>query len=722
MRETEQDVMPISPLLKRFVDDELTRSAALVERACNGTLAQLRDPRDGMLGAAERQSYFEIVEALTRKAADFQREFVDGLRVLVLADLAEDTSDAGTDALGGLQLMDESRVESDIEISRAAQLIDTTAEWELRELQTFTSTLAGQQHVSAESNPLRPLAYARALWQAVCIVTPVPVQRALLLRTVAGLMAAQLKLAWAAACTRLEMQGVEPGLYKTVILTPGTVRPPTFDVTKPGALENLLSNMPATPGGAAAAAPGALPAGFSANRPAARTRSFTPAFEAALKRVEQSLNDVAPAGIAGQLSTHRSELVAQTTATVDRQIIEFITRLFDAVLSDEELPPHFRALMARLQASVLRIALADATLLASHEHAVWRLMNTIALAAETWGPPPDPRGAALLEFCEPLVDGIARTGVPDAQPYRRGLDRLEAFLSEQQREQLVQATASVDALDAAERREDLEHTLAQRLADQMATVRTSPSIRRFITGTWSRVLAVAMVEHGDQAEPTAGYLKAVDDLLWSLAPPDHPRSRQRMIAMLPVLLQRLRAGMASIGVAVPEQQVLLDELMAVHTEALKPGKSNVGEPTPSEIVQRLREEVTADDADERTPFSDSLIDLGSMETVPAELMASATEEADGQVTGDAPLNLDTLLPDMRARVFLQGRWRRLQLLWRSPRGRYFLFAGEAPGRTHSVALRALERLREEGLVHRLENASLVQRAVDGLMARVSLPG
>ena len=62
--------------------------------------------------------------------------------------------------------MDESRVEVDIEISRAMQLIDSTAEWELRELQTFTSTLVGQNHVTAESNPFRPLVYATALWDA----------------------------------------------------------------------------------------------------------------------------------------------------------------------------------------------------------------------------------------------------------------------------------------------------------------------------------------------------------------------------------------------------------------------------------------------------------------------------------------------------------------------------------------------------------------------------
>ena len=80
--------------------------------------------------------------------------------------------------------MDETRVEIDIEISRAMQIIDSTAEWELRELQTFTSTLCGLQHVSAESNPLRPIVYASALWDAAGEVSPAQADRAIAAATV----------------------------------------------------------------------------------------------------------------------------------------------------------------------------------------------------------------------------------------------------------------------------------------------------------------------------------------------------------------------------------------------------------------------------------------------------------------------------------------------------------------------------------------------------------
>ena len=110
-------------------------------------------------------------------------------------------------------------------------------------------------------------------------------------------------------------------------------------------------------------------------------------------------------------------------------------------------------------------------------------------------------------------------------------------------------------------------------------------------------------------------------------------------------------------------------------------------------------------------FSDSVIDLASMETVPAELMPSETAAP----AEDPRKRVDALRAGDRLRLFLHGRWSRVQLLWRSDRSLFFLFAGESPSRTHSITRRALERLSSAGLVQPLEARPLVQRALDAVM-------
>ena len=52
-------------------------------------------------------------------------------------------------------------------------------------------------------------------------MSPVPVHRTTLLRVSSGVAAGLLRSAWAAACTRLEAQGVEPGIYRTVVFPSG---------------------------------------------------------------------------------------------------------------------------------------------------------------------------------------------------------------------------------------------------------------------------------------------------------------------------------------------------------------------------------------------------------------------------------------------------------------------------------------------------------------------
>ncbi len=724
--------MPIAPLLQRFVEDELARAPALIERTLAGTLQLLRNANDNTLHASERGMCFALVEELQRAAAVYQNGFVDALRLQVQDALREQQGGWAPDAsvdLGTLELMDESRVEIDIEISRAMQLIDTTAEWELRELQTFTSTLLGQAHVSADSNPLRPLLYATALWDAACLIVSSHAQRATLLRVSAGVTAGLLKNAWAAACTRLEAQGVAPGIYRTVLLAPGAVPErdagaPNF-LPQPGAMAALLVNMPTGWAGERdGRGTNGTPAALGGN--SGYAGDFSAEFEQALARLDELLQQLpepsvgsneGAAALAKRLNMHRAALVASTSAKGDRQIIELISRVFDAIVADPRLQPGFRAVLLRLQISVLRVALSDPLVLGSNDHAVWTLLDRIGFASTLLPQPGDPRGVALLSCCQALAEELARAASPDTTLYISANDRLGIFLSEQLQDQLKAALPALEALQLAERRELLEQTLSQRLIDQMVPLRTSPTVRRFVTGAWAKVLAESMVRHGERGEITRGYIKLVDELLWSVQLPDHPQSRQRLLSLLPSLLQRLRAGMSLINLPAPEQQAVLDELMAIHTEALRPGgRGGAAALTPEEIVQRMRDEVLPPTTGHGA-FGDSVIDLSSMETVPAELLPSLTP---GEVPDDPSKRVEDLRAGDALRLFLRGRWTRVQLLWRSDRSLYFLFADEVPGRTHSVTRRALERLASAGLLLALENKTLVQRATDRLVLELSL--
>ena len=735
--------MPISSLMQRFIEDELSRSRVLVERmmasVANGVTSADKVAATPQ-GDGSRRVERDALESLQKGRNLFAQTFIEVLQTRVTADLQgldqaiPSGFDVGID-IGGLALMDETLVEADIEISRATQLIDGAAEWELRELQTFTSALIGQSHVTADSNPLRPAAYAQALWSATCAVNAVPIQRSVLLRLTAKGLASLLKMAWAAACTRLESQGVEPSVYRTMVL-PGAAPPspapaaspvPTHGVTLPRGFEQLLNRLSGSSGDAGLitlrelASPLAAPQPSRGSAPASRA-AFTPAFEQALRHIESLVHDqrgdavesIAP-GSASRLRSHSAKLVAEMPGGLDRQIVELISRVFDAVLSDEQVAPAVRNVLARLQVSALRIALVDPGMLESHQHPVWLLMNQIVRAADLWKQPGDSRAARLLACCDSVCAQIAAAPQQSAALYAQGLMRLEAHLDEESRCQLAAAQKAVETLSAAEHRAAIERELSQQLADQSRNVRMSPRIRSFLSQVWVRVVADSMMGLGEDHPTTAAQLKVIDDLLWSLRLPDHPQSRQRLLQILPEMLQRLREGMERVKLAPDEQRAVLDELMAVHTESLRAGAKATVEPTAAEIVQGLRDEgAPGHHPGLGTGFSDSLIDVSSMDTVPAELMP----EDDAASPGTPKLN-DLLIPGAVWNWYLSGRWRRAQLLWRSGAGRYFLFSGEVEGQTHSITRQALDRLAAEGLLKTVSDAPLIQRAVDRVMAQLA---
>jgi hypothetical protein len=514
--------------------------------------------------------------------------------------------------------------------------------------------------------------------------------------------------------------GVEPGIYRTVLLPSGTVAargPGTADIGPAGSIGNLLASMPGvspvTHDGPGRALPGSRAASGSGGRSGL---SSQPEFERAMGRLDELLQKLPPfpgrndiASLLG-LGAQRTMLVSLASAPHDRQIIELMARIFDTMLSDPHVPPPFVSTLARLQSSALRVALNEPEMFTSIKHATWRLIDRIGEAAYAYPQVNDPRAFALLAACRALVDQLASTSKPDSGLYRRALTQLDAFLDAQRQVQRDSAEPVVQSLQRAERRDQLDRLLRQRLVDQMVDVRTTPLVRRFVTSVWSQVLAEAMLVHGEQGDVTRSYIKLVDELLWSLQLPDHPRSRQRLLALLPDLLKRLRAGMASISMPVVDQQLLLDDLMAIHTEALRPGTRNdANDLTPEQIVQRMRDEVMPASTG-NGGFGDSVIDLSSLETVPAAMLPS-----EGGGPGDDPIDrVAALVPGQRLRLFLQVRWSRVQLLWRSDQAMFFLFAGENAERTHSVTRRALERLAGAGLMQAFEARPLVQRTLDAV--------
>ncbi len=382
------------PTLHDFIEDEMLRAPLLFDQVIDAVLEQWRQSR----APAARQGG-DAARTLQNHRGDLVGQAVRSLRQHVGKELAAPRGPAADTAAPApakleLSLIDEDAVTSDIELSRAIERIKSMAEFELRELQAYAAALVGDLNVSRDHNPFRPEAYVRALWEGIQAVPLPRASQATLLHDLADPLARTLRQGYAAACTRLDDQGIEPAMHRTIVVTP-TGRP-------------------------------------SAEAP-------PPPVPCTLNELRDSLPmplDELPPPMPG---------AASAAPQVDHQLVELLSRLFDAIQSDRALPPACLPLLLRLHPTALRLAVQDITMLDDYDHPVWRFMDQLAFVVDTVQ---DVERERCLGFARQLVEHLVADGSADSHRFEWALGRLLAFERHSYERALLLAQPEIDQLHA----------------------------------------------------------------------------------------------------------------------------------------------------------------------------------------------------------------------------------------------------------------------------------
>ena len=425
--------------LQNFVDDELMRAVLLVEQTFESAIDGLRRDMAAM-NPRERMVASDVQRGVLNHRPGMVRAFVASLREQVATQIAEVLSTRGElqPMPSALSLVDEAEVEVDVEMSRVAEAIRSEAESELRELLTYTSALAGDMDVAGDYNPFRPETMARALWDAIEALPMGRAYQLALMRAACTPFAQVLRKSYAGACARLESMGVEPAVYRTIILPAGARR---SQLQSDAFFDPTHNRVAGTAGPAHGAAPGArLP------------------IEQVLARADELLRNLA-AGIdrheRDRLRQAQQQLLAgNSQGQVDRELIDLLARLFDTMLGDRRLAPDIQNVVARLQAPALRVALRDPSVLDNYTHPLWLLMDRLAMQGETHPEPGTTERTRVLQFMHGLIDSLVQEQARDADPFRWALDRVQGY------ERLRLERRLKEAAEECRRLQDIEYRVS----------------------------------------------------------------------------------------------------------------------------------------------------------------------------------------------------------------------------------------------------------------------
>ncbi len=422
--------------LLQFVDDEMLRAPLLFDQLIEGTLLHAQNSVAGM-GPTQRSAIADLMHALQTQRPRLAEYFVRSLDQQVQKEIQRQAPAPAASRNSAVQptgkglslaLVDEDVVALDVELSHTIETIKSVAEYELRELQTFTSALVGDMDVARDHNPFRAETYAHALWDAAQGLTLSRGHQVAFMRHACTPLAQLLRKSYAASTSRLESMGIEPAAYRTMILPPGSRRGRPGEITLAPDLYRMRETM--------LAPVEAAPLSYDGQKAAAASaRALQPH----------------PAGASqAPKREHWSDIARGTTSRVDRQAIELVSRLFEAMMDDDRVPADVSLLIARMQGPAMRLTLRDGALLDQDKHPLWRFINRLCFEAEMAPDPQDPERVLLLKQVLDTVDRVGAEPEQNAGLYRWALERLESFLHKRLTRRLSAATSQIGALQKLE--------------------------------------------------------------------------------------------------------------------------------------------------------------------------------------------------------------------------------------------------------------------------------
>jgi hypothetical protein len=244
-------------------------------------------------------------------------------------------------------------------------------------------------------------------------------------------LARLLRKFYAGACARLEAQGLEPAVYRTIILrgaggSPGAETPPEPRAPHP----EWTTPMPGPWPGTVAVVLPSMPAPLHsmpmplASRPMPLTSMPAPLIPMPVVSPLPVASGAAALGSAaegGQARGGGDDDGDQSLA----ELTEIIGELFDVVIGDRRLDDDMQHLVARFREPAVHYAWSDATVLGDYAHPLWQLMDRMALQGQTHPPAGNPEREDVLRVMHGLLDALTES--PDPNVLHWAGDRLRSY-------------------------------------------------------------------------------------------------------------------------------------------------------------------------------------------------------------------------------------------------------------------------------------------------------
>lgn len=413
---------------------------------------------------------------------------------------------------------------------------------------------------------------------------------------------------------------------------------------------------------------------------------------------------------------------------VDNDVINLISMLFEFILDDHNLSAPMKALLARLQIPLLKVAILDQTFFSRGGHPARKLLNELATAAMGWSETVDLKRDNLYGKVKQVVDCVLDEFVDDVSIFQKLLDDFTDFIAVETRRAKLIEQRTRDAEEGLGRTQYARAVVGEVLNQKAKSSHLPSVVVELLRDGWSNYMFLVHVKEGVESQAWGDALQTVDDLIWSVQPISDKAYTGQLLKMIPSLLQRLRKGLTNISFSKVKMRDLFKELESIHLNCLKVSSAGSASSQGAERTIEARKIILTE------PFGKETIDgngapQGPGEALPSEALESPIIIAKTELPVMDKANSDGTEDEHVKRVdsLTSGTW--VELVREEKKQRAKLVAViRSTGKyifVNRVGMKVAEKTRSviaqelrEGLINVLDDTLLFDRALESVIGHL----
>lgn len=370
--------------------------------------------------------------------------------------------------------------------------------------------------------------------------------------------------------------------------------------------------------------------------------------------------------------------------------IDIIAMLFEFILDDNNLNPAMKALIARLQIPILKIAMLDKRFFSHNTHPARRLLNEMARICVGWDGSDDLENDTLYQGISNIVQRILSEFNDNAEIFDELLDELKNLYSiNTENEETLQ-----------QRIEQVRDKVAQTIEEYISNPDIPEEVKLFIRTRWSEVLMITYEQHGEESSEWKAAVDVIDNLIWSIQPKPDATERKLLLMMIPQMLEEIEKGLALAKVDEEVYKIFNLQLEKLHLCSMRTSSQRLG----------------SDEIDE----NDESIDDQSLDDSEEIILESITEEETTQELTDALNKVDNLtLGTWIEFTYPDKNPVRGKLIWKDDYFDSYTFVNRRFKVVVDDNKKGIAQRFHDNNAHVVDNVPLIDRALDAITDKLA---